>query len=181
MNDFDGLTDVDISRKLQAQRERQNLYTHHPYLEHVWDELAARDGIKVEKAPQPDGLTLTMLPFQLEGLNWLSKQEKTIFNGGILADEMGMGKTIQTIALLMQHPRPKKPTLVIAPTVALMQWRSEIEKHTNNALSTMIFHGQNKETSTAAINKVDVILTTCKCHIVNRPRLRDVRLTLSNF
>ena len=45
-------------------------------------------------------MTIKLLPFQLEGLNWLIKQEDGEFNGGILADEMGMGKTIQTIGLL---------------------------------------------------------------------------------
>ena len=36
--------------------------------------------------------------------------------GGILADEMGMGKTIQMIALLLLDPNPG-PNLVVAPTV----------------------------------------------------------------
>jgi len=125
----------------------------------LWDDLAAYERIKVEKAAQPEGLSLTMLPFQLEGLNWLLKQEKTRFNGGILADEMGMGKTIQTIALLMSEPRAK-PNLVVAPTVALMQWRSEIEKHTNSALKVMIFHGAAKSNQAKEFMKYDVILTT---------------------
>ncbi|KAF3937592.1 hypothetical protein ABW19_dt0201039 [Dactylella cylindrospora] len=147
-------------RMTRAERERAELYIHHPYLETVWDELKACPPISVEKAKQPDGLTLTMLPFQLEGLNWLEKQEKTRFNGGILADEMGMGKTIQTIALLMEKPRPSKPTLVVAPTVALIQWRNEIEKHTDNALKVLIFHGNTKENKVSALNKFNVILTT---------------------
>ncbi|EWC46267.1 DNA repair protein RAD16 [Drechslerella stenobrocha 248] len=144
----------------QAERHLTELYHHHPYLETIWQELAESPPIPVEKAQQPEGLSLTMLPFQLEGLNWLRQQEQTVFNGGILADEMGMGKTIQTIALLMEQPRPKKPTLVVAPTVALIQWRNEIEKHTNSALKVLTFHGQAKETKINAINKFDVVLTT---------------------
>ncbi|KAK6497778.1 DNA repair protein rad16 [Arthrobotrys musiformis] len=144
----------------RAERERAQLYAAHPYLEHIWTELGKCDPIPTQKAEQPEGLSLTMLPFQLEGLNWLKKQERTRFHGGILADEMGMGKTIQTIALMMETPRPKQPCLVVAPTVALIQWRNEIEKHTNNSLSVLIFHGQAKETSVAAINKYNVVLTT---------------------
>jgi DNA repair protein RAD16 len=52
---------------------------------------------------------------------------------------MGMGKTIQTISLLLSDK--KKPNLVVAPTVAVMQWKREIETHTNNALSVHLFHG----------------------------------------
>lgn len=68
-----------------------------------------------------------------------------------------MGKTIQAIALLLTQRR--KPNLVAAPTVscyrlvfcshayivddqvALMQWKNEIETHTNKALSVYIYHG----------------------------------------
>ncbi|KAF3927107.1 hypothetical protein AA313_de0207605 [Arthrobotrys entomopaga] len=147
-------------RMTRAERERGELYANHPYLENIWEEIEACEPIPAEKAEQPDGLSLTMLPFQLEGLNWLKKQEQTMFNGGILADEMGMGKTIQTIALMMQQPRPKQPNLVVAPTVALIQWKNEIEKHTNNALKVLIFHGQSKEKRVSAIAKYDVVLTT---------------------
>ncbi|EPS43083.1 hypothetical protein H072_2881 [Dactylellina haptotyla CBS 200.50] len=153
-------TRVRGSKMTRAERERSDLYKAHPYLENVWDDLKNTETIPVEKAPQPDGLTLTMLPFQLEGLNWLKKQEVTRFNGGILADEMGMGKTIQTIALLMELPRPKQPTLVVAPTVALIQWKNEIDKHTNNALKVLLFHGATKEDKVSTMNKYDVILTT---------------------
>lgn len=53
-----------------------------------------------------------------------------------------MGKTIQTIALLLSDKQ--KPSLVVAPTVALLQWKREIETHTNKALSVHVFHGNKK-------------------------------------
>jgi DNA repair protein RAD16 len=39
-----------------------------------------------------------------------------------------MGKTIQMLALLSSDRR--SPNLIVAPTVAIMQWRNEIEAHT---------------------------------------------------
>lgn len=72
-----------------------------------------------------------------------------------------MGKTIQTIALLLSDK--KKPNLVIAPTVAIMQWKSEIEKHTNNALSVCMFHGAKREKDPNVLKKFDIVLSTCKC------------------
>lgn len=133
----------------------------HPELRSIWADLRKRKRIEIQQDPQPDGLTLTMLPFQLEGLFWLRNQEKTEFRGGILADEMGMGKTIQTIALLMAEPRCK-PNLVVAPTVALMQWRNEIEKHTANALSVIVFHGANRSGDIKVLQNCNVLMTTCK-------------------
>lgn len=50
----------------------------------------------------------------------------------LASDEMGMGKTIQTIGLLLSDYKAgeRNCTLVLAPTVAILQWRNEIEKFT---------------------------------------------------
>ena len=50
---------------------------------------------------QPAGVILKMLPYQLEGLAFLVNSEHSSSRGGILADEMGMGKTLQAIALIV--------------------------------------------------------------------------------
>ncbi|QDZ23350.1 ATP-dependent helicase [Chloropicon primus] len=55
----------------------------------------------LEECEPPEALTQNLLPFQKEGLGWMLDQEDSEVKGGILADEMGMGKTIQTIALLL--------------------------------------------------------------------------------
>jgi DNA repair protein RAD16 len=146
-----------------SQWERTNiaLCEHHPELACIWDELETAPLITPVEIPQPKGLSLQLLPFQLEGLDWLIKQEKQVrFSGGILADEMGMGKTIQTIALLLAEPRGK-PNLVVAPTVALMQWKSEIETHTKNGLSVCLYYGTSRNISAKQLKEHDVVLTTC--------------------
>lgn len=142
------------------ERATAALHTQHPELITVFDDLEAEKAIEPEKLSEPPGLTVTLLPFQKEGLNWLLKQEASRYNGGILADEMGMGKTIQTIALFMADKDRKAPILVIAPTVAIMQWRNEIDQHTGGSLSMLVFHGQNRTSSMAEIMKHDVVLTT---------------------
>lgn len=140
-------------------RVTNKLYDNHPYLKDVFPYLEMLPPIPVERAPQPEGMSIKLLPFQLEGLNWLIKQEDGEFGGGILADEMGMGKTIQTIALFM-HDLTKGPNLVVGPTVALMQWKHEIENHTNNKLKVLLFHGANRSTNIEELEKYNVILTS---------------------
>lgn len=44
--------------------------------------------------PGPE-LLMPLLPYQKEFLAWAVKQEQSPVRGGVLADEMGMGKTIQ--------------------------------------------------------------------------------------
>ena len=145
----------------QWQKTHTALCEYHPELACIWDELETSPQIQPVAVPQPEGLSLRLLPFQLEGLDWLLKQEQQErFVGGILADEMGMGKTIQTIALLLAEPRGK-PNLVVAPTVALMQWKSEIEVHTNNGLSVCLFYGQHRSVTAKELKNYDVVLTTC--------------------
>jgi DNA repair protein RAD16 len=73
----------------QFQKTEAYLQANHPELVDVWGDLAAIPLTKVERAIQPVGITQKLLPFQLEGLNWMTKQEQSTFAGGFLCDEMG--------------------------------------------------------------------------------------------
>lgn len=57
----------------------------------------------------------------------MQQQEQSQWKGGLLGDEMGMGKTIQAVSLLMSDYPVGIPSLVVVPPVALMQWQSEIK------------------------------------------------------
>jgi DNA repair protein RAD16 len=73
-----------------------------------------------------------------------------------------MGKTIQTISLILSDysPTDRKRTLVLAPTVAIIQWANEIAKFTEG-MKVLIYHGQNRVKSVAELEKCDIILTSC--------------------
>ncbi|KAJ3066565.1 hypothetical protein HDU99_003810, partial [Rhizoclosmatium hyalinum] len=140
----------------------EKLWSHHPELRTVWDDLAAIPKTEIpETCPQPEHVVIKLLPFQLEGVYWLQQQElNPRFKGGILADEMGMGKTIQIISLIV-NSRNVKPNLILTPTVAILQWLSELkERVTPNLLKICVFHGTNRESSATKLEEYDVVLST---------------------
>ena len=157
------------------------------------DDLPVDPGELIRKAwcnsmEPPDELVLPLLPYQKEGLSWMVNQEISSHHGGILADEMGMGKTVQTIATILVNRIEKTnveqckewkmsdvkhdfkgsliargKTLIIVPTIALRQWKSEIARFTEeNALSVLIYHGDGRETERKQLTKADIVLTTYK-------------------
>ncbi|KAF1845963.1 ATP-dependent DNA helicase [Cucurbitaria berberidis CBS 394.84] len=105
--------------------------------------------------------------------------------GGILAEEMGLGKTVELIALMSHHKRhipesnvfdaytgvhvkPSGATLIITPPSILQQWISELHTH---APELKVFHykglpspsAPKNEHSSATVEhltRYDVILTT---------------------
>ncbi|KAG8682071.1 hypothetical protein FRC08_015205, partial [Ceratobasidium sp. 394] len=76
-----------LGRKLtQAERSSVALLVHHPELEDVWGDLEKKiQPVQPQKADQPEGLKVTLLPFQQESLYWMRKQENGPWCGGMLA------------------------------------------------------------------------------------------------
>ena len=84
----------------------------------------------------------------------------------------GMGKTIQTIALLLLR-QSDKPSLVVCPTVALYQWRAEIEaRTTTGSFKVATYHGQSRSRDAKELLGADIILTTCAHSGHYHPRVR---------
>ncbi|OOO14535.1 SNF2-related protein [Aspergillus oryzae] len=129
----------------RALRERKKLERQHPYIMKMWDELRNNPPIIPVAAEQPPGISRNLKSFQLEGLNWMTRQEGSQYKGGLLGDEMGMGKTIQAVSLLMSDYPVGQPSLVVVPPVALMQWQSEIKEYTNGQLKVLVYHNSNSK------------------------------------
>eukprot|EP00667_Euglena_gracilis_P007937 EG_transcript_8025 len=88
---------------------------------------------------------------------------------------MGMGKTIQAIALICANrPAPQRgvgdfsqgrppcrATLIVTPTSAMMQWKEEITRHTEpGAVSVFVFHEKRTGVTAQQLAEHDVVLTT---------------------
>jgi len=101
------------------------------------------------EAPGPAGLKLPLLPHQARALYRMQLLERdgtltgqdgdggtfgTFLNytsrGGVLADAVGLGKTCTAIALALSDDPgdDPAPTLVVAPSHLLPQWREEVRK-----------------------------------------------------
>jgi len=71
---------------------------------------------------------------------------------------MGLGKTLQAIALLSKvHEEKKKKSMVIMPKSLIYNWENEIKRFSSK-LKVGIYYGINRDFS--SLKKVDVILTT---------------------
>ncbi len=116
----------------------------------------------LQPAPQPAGFIGTMRPYQCEGLAWLLFLE-SIGLGGCLADDMGVGKTIQMLALLELHRERRAagealpPDLVIVPKSLLFNWEAEARRFTPK-LKVLNYTGTAR--SNEEIARHDVALTT---------------------
>jgi DNA repair protein RAD16 len=145
----------------RAVKDRARLEKHHPELLTMWTDLEKLPAIKKIRVEQPRSISRELKPFQLEGLSWMQAMEKTEWGGGLLGDEMGMGKTIQAVSLIMSDYPAQNPSLVLTPPVALMQWQQEISDYTDGTLKTFVFHATNKVTkdiTAEQLMKYNVIL-----------------------
>lgn len=127
------------------------------------EELAASSlgtSVKLKAATVPKAITVHLLPFQAEALTWMQAQENSESRGGILADEMGMGKTLEMISLLVSRPLDG-PCLVVVPLAALLQWDQEIKRFTKpGTLQTLLYHGANRTTQIKKLKQADLVLTS---------------------
>ena len=84
------------------------------------------------------------------------EEEKDKRRGGVLADEMGMGKTIQMIGVFMLNPMKK--TLLILPPILVAQWCAEIRKFTGH-IATM-YYGKDRKKIDLLDPKILVVITS---------------------
>ncbi|KAJ5097591.1 DNA repair protein RAD16 [Penicillium angulare] len=162
-SDEDGLppTWEELKKTRRKEADRIKLEKKHPVIRTMWDDLKAEPLIVPKQASQPESITRTLKPFQLEGLNWMMEQEKSSYQGGLLGDEMGMGKTIQAVSLIMSDFPQPNPTLVLVPPVALMQWVSEIKEYTDGKLKVLVYHNADskvKKLTAADLMQYNVIM-----------------------
>lgn len=105
--------------------------------------------------------TVSLLPHQAEAVSWMAQQEKRVPSGGILAHDMGLGKTVTTIHHLCSTIGAEKDftqTLIIVPTNLFAQWQEELKKFIMDFEDSFItfYNSQNRRN----IEDAEIVLTT---------------------
>ena len=96
----------------------------------------------------------------------LKNQKPTLASGGILSDDMGMGKTLEMISLLVtdsDFSSESKTTLIVAPVGVMSNWSGQIAHHVkpDHALRVLVYHGSNKKPMHAKdFEDYDVVITS---------------------
>jgi SNF2 family DNA or RNA helicase len=122
------------------------------------DKLSSFEAI--EDIKHPDGLTATLRPYQKQGLNWLNFLDDFNF-GGCLADDMGLGKSIQIIAFILSQRNKtlQNTNLLVVPTTLIFNWKKEIEKFAPS-LKVFTIYGPDRIKKIEELNKYEVVLTS---------------------
>ncbi|KAK4940400.1 hypothetical protein LTR10_019506 [Elasticomyces elasticus] len=107
---------------------------------------------------------------------------QTETGGGLLADDMGMGKTLTVLSVIVKSlPEARRwaqsdeeavgnsetgllrsrATLVVVPSLLIMNgWQEEIESRLNTSLSYFRYHGRGRKNHPRSMLDADIILTT---------------------
>jgi len=116
---------------------------------------------RIASVAPPADLKAELRPYQQDGLNWLQFL-RDFELGGVLADDMGLGKTIQALAHLLAEKtagRADRPSLVIAPTSLMFNWKREAERFAPT-LRVLILQGPKRKQHFDQLAEQDLVLTT---------------------
>lgn len=139
------ITDSDGDSQADAEFERKK--------------QALRSFEKVTETALPPALDGILRPYQKAGYDWLHFLRTSGF-GGCLADDMGTGKTAQTLALLLSlQGKSKKASLLVVPRSLVFNWEREAEKFAPG-LKLLRYDDSARVEDTKAFDGHDLVITT---------------------
>ncbi len=120
------------------------------------------------------GLMGTLYGYQAQGVGFLNRVAAEGI-GCVLGDEMGLGKTLQIIALLLlETAAGRRPSLVVAPTTLLENWRRELSLFAPT-LAVLVHWGSDRAGAPRRLEVPDVVITSYDIAIRDEPVLSSVQ------
>jgi superfamily II DNA or RNA helicase len=142
----------------------------------LFDRLAGRAAFEEQVVPK--SLRGTLRPYQVRGYSWLRFLSR-LGLGACLADDMGLGKSITTLALVARdwEEDPTAPVLLVCPTSVIGNWQREIARFTPK-LPVLVHHGGERTRGgrlLPAKARVALVLTSYGLMLRDLELLRTVR------
>jgi SNF2 family DNA or RNA helicase len=119
---------------------------------------------EIQPLTTPESFQGKLRPYQERGAGWLAFLERWGL-GACLADDMGLGKSVQFIVFLLhlqEQNALEKPTLLVCPTSVMGNWQKEVKKFAPT-LKVLEYHGDKRpkgKAFTEAVNKHDIVITS---------------------
>jgi SNF2 family DNA or RNA helicase len=129
--------------KLAAKQDKTLPIQVDEYLKKAMSDIKAFKSAPLSLDPS---LALAMRPYQKDATRWMSLLREYHLSG-ILADDMGMGKTLESIAFLSTVSE-EAPILIVAPKSVLFNWQSEFQKWLPS-LRVVVLSGSKNEREAA--------------------------------
>jgi len=102
-------------------------------------------------------LSASLRPYQERGIAWLQRLTDNGF-GAVLADQMGLGKTLQAIAVLTARPLDR-PHLVVAPTSVVGNWAAELARFAPT-MTAVHHHGPDRSFDRSTFAPGSIVVTS---------------------
>lgn len=131
---------------------------------------------RIQSQAMPRGFHGELRPYQKAGYDWLHFLNEYGF-GGCLADDMGTGKTVSTLAFLqsLEERAPQGPaSLIVMPRSLLFNWEREAATFTP-ALRVYVHHDTDRLDDAALLDQYDLVLTTYGTMLRDIEMLRGYR------
>lgn len=119
-------------------------------------------------------LSVEPYPYQVIGIEWLTSQKKLGLRGAILADVMGLGKTLQAIGFITKNVNSGlQNNLVICPATLIDNWKKEIIRFSPK-LKVLIHFGQHRTGVPNGLINFDVVVTSYDALVADHSILRAI-------
>jgi TATA-binding protein-associated factor len=132
------------------------------------------DGSRAEQYALPIKIKADLRQYQKDGVSWLAFLSKYQLHG-ILCDDMGLGKSLQTICIVgsMHHERQARynatrsvdsahlPSLIVCPPTLTGHWFHEIKKFSDDLRAIQyVGNAPQRAALRPALSRYDVVITS---------------------